>query len=136
MGTFSPGNAHCQRIIIASVPPKARNTRPVQRNCLAMTLWSVEKRYFPQNVVGRGGRGSSPRTWVARGGRAARARRWRYPCRPLVLLEVPLPAPVRRAVVGVVRPLAVDRGLVQPPLEIVLGEDGEQALHLVVVGAA
>src|SRR5437868_8326687 len=102
MGTFSPGKAHCQRIIIASVPPKARNTRPVQRNCLAITLWSVEKRYFPQNVVGWG--------WTCGARATVEVSMWRS----LVLLLVPRPAPVRRAVAGVERPLAVHRGLVQP----------------------
>ena len=39
---------------MASAPPKARNNSPAQRNCLAMTLWSVEKRYLRTNEVGSG----------------------------------------------------------------------------------
>ncbi len=54
-GTGAPqGKAHCQRIIIASVPPTARNARPVKRNCLAMTLWSIVKTYFQMKLVGSG----------------------------------------------------------------------------------
>jgi hypothetical protein len=37
-GTGWPGNAHCQRMSIASVPPNARKKSPAKRNCLAMTL--------------------------------------------------------------------------------------------------
>jgi hypothetical protein len=53
-GTGSPGNAHCHRMSIARAPPKARKSSPAHRNCLAMTLWSVEKTCFRRKEVGSG----------------------------------------------------------------------------------
>ena len=53
-GNGVPGYAICQRIIIAMTPPTTRKKRPYQRNCFAMTLWSVEKTYFRTNEVGSG----------------------------------------------------------------------------------
>src|SRR5262245_25374225 len=43
IGTGSPGRASCHRISIAITPPTARKARPRNRNCLPITLWSVEK---------------------------------------------------------------------------------------------
>ncbi len=53
-GTGTPGLASCQRSIMAMIPPMPSQIRPNQRNCLAMTLWSVEKTCFRRKVVGSG----------------------------------------------------------------------------------
>ncbi len=53
-GKAVPGCAICQRIIIAIVPPTARKKRPYQRNCFAMTLWSIEKTYRLTKLEGSG----------------------------------------------------------------------------------
>ena len=39
---------------MASTPPTSRKSSPAQRNCFAMTLWSIEKTYFRQKDVGGG----------------------------------------------------------------------------------
>jgi hypothetical protein len=42
-GTAVSGHASCQRTISASRPPRTIMDRPMNRNCRAIILWSVEK---------------------------------------------------------------------------------------------
>src|SRR5262245_19511950 len=82
-------------------------------NCFAMTLWSVEKMYFLRNEVGSG--------WMG--------------CISMSV-QLPVPAPVGVLVFLVVGARAVRGGLLCPLLELLGREDGQRALHLVVVRAA
>jgi len=45
-GIGFPGKPSCQRICIASNPPKSRKNKLTNRNWIPMILWSVEKMYF------------------------------------------------------------------------------------------
>src|SRR3954451_23208293 len=98
---------------MARMPPNARKTRPAQMNCFAMTLWSVEKMYFLRNDVGSG--------WIG----------WMS-----MSVQLPVPTPVGIGVIFAVDANAVGAHLGRPLGVVLLGEDGEGALHLVVVGAA
>ena len=51
-GIGLPGKPSCQRICIASSPPTSRNNRLTNRNWMPMILWSVEKMYFCQKLMG------------------------------------------------------------------------------------
>ena len=44
-GTAVSGHANCQRTTSASRPPRTIMKRPMNRNCRAIILWSVEKIY-------------------------------------------------------------------------------------------
>jgi hypothetical protein len=54
IGKGTPGWACVQRIISDIKAPMKAQTIPMTRNCLAMTLWSVEKTYFLMKLVGSG----------------------------------------------------------------------------------
>ncbi len=49
MSRLITGNANCQRMANASIPPMANQMSAENRNCSPMILWSLEKTYVPKN---------------------------------------------------------------------------------------
>src|SRR5262245_7202678 len=109
--------------MVAMVPPTRRNIRPSQMNCLAMTLWSVEKTYFRRKLVVSGCMCCSSCL---------------SSCALLsIVFRLPeVPSPVRLGV-GLVETTLRGHLLRLQPLVVLLGTlDGEPAAHLVVADSA